>query len=136
MSKSFIDQILVFSGGGLISIVSFKNEHAEIWVNWPESVTLKSMKLVADILNLMQRTKRRIVYNNLWVAYVSEQSEYIIMAKIREKRYVLPSVGLLRRIARAISELPEESNLIGEKIVELFKEYFGLNVSKVLKRWQ
>lgn len=135
MIRLFIDRILIFSGGGLISIVSFNENNAEIWVNWPEDVTLRSMKLVADMLNLMQKTKRRIVHNGLWVAFISEQSEYIVMAKVREKRYILATVGLLRRIAHALREFPEESTLIGERVVDLFREYFGINIPKVLRRW-
>ena len=121
----YVERILVFSGGGLVSAVVFDDDKAKILVDWPESVALQSMALVAKIYNIYRKTGRRVIYQNLWVAYIPEDSDYIVMAKIEHKKYLLPVVGLIRRIGKSLSGAPEESSLIGELVVNMFKKYFS-----------
>lgn len=134
--KPYIDRILVFSGGGLVSAVFFSKNKAEILIDWPETMTLQSMKLVAKILNMYRETGQRVIFSGLWVAYIPEQSEYIVMAKLKNKRYLLSAVGLVRRISKELEGIPEETNLIGELIVKLFKKHFKVDLEAIKKRYR
>jgi len=128
-----VERILVFSGGGLVSVVVFENHKVKILVNWPQSVTLQSMSLVAMMYNIYHKTGRRIIFYKRWVAYIPEDSEYIVMAKLRHKGYLLPIVGLIRRISKALKGAPEESSLIGKLVVKMFRKCFGLVSTRIFR---
>jgi len=129
----YMERILVFSGGGLVSVIIFENSEAIILIDWPESVTLQSMALVAKMYNVYRETGRRVIFRSSWVAYIPEDSDYIVVAKLKQKKYLLPVVGLIRRIGKALKDVPEESSLIGELVVDIFKKYFGL-VLRIVKQ--
>ena len=129
----YVERILVFSGGGLVSVIIFEDNEARVLIDWPESIALQSMALVAKIYNVYRETGRRIIFRSSWVAYIPEDSDYIVVAKLKQKKYLLPIVGLTRRIGKALKDVPEESGLIGELVVSIFREYFGL-VLRIVKQ--
>jgi len=129
----YVERILVFSGGGLVSVIIFEDNEARVLIDWPESITLQSMALVAKMYNVYRETGRRVIFRSSWVAYIPEDSDYIVVAKLKQKKYLLPVVGLTRRIGKALKDVPEESGLIGELVVSIFREYFGL-VLRIVKQ--
>jgi len=134
MTKHIIDRILVFSGGGLISVVRILNDKAVILTHWPEEVSLNAMNIVAHMLREFQERKNRVIIHKNWVAYIPEESQYISMVKFKEKRHVLSVIGFIRRLSLALRNMPEESFLIGETVLEAYQKHFRLKFSEILKR--
>jgi len=135
LSKGFVDRILVLSGGGLISVVDVIGDMARIWIDWPEEYSVKAMKLVAQILNEHKRRQSSIILHEPWVVYVpnSDGTDFLILARAKDKRFLFLVVGFIRRLARALVGLPEESNMIGEKVVEFLQNHLRLRFNKITK---
>ena len=131
MCWSLIDRILIFTGGGLLSIIHFSDNEAKILTRWSEDVSLSAMGLVALMLREYQNTKNRVVIHKDWVAYIPEKSNYIPMAKITSKKYLLATIGFIRRLSLEIKDLPEECKLVAEAIIKTFEKHFRLKISKV-----
>lgn len=134
MTSHIIERIMIFSGGGLISIVRILNDKALILTRWPEDISLSAMKLVAIMLKeFHDRGNRVIIYHN-WVAYIPEESQYISMVKFNEKRHVLSIIGFIRRLSLALKNMPEDSLLIGKAVVEAYQKHFRLKFSEIIRR--
>ncbi len=126
-----IERIMIFSGGGLLSIIQFGEDTASILTNWSEDISLSAMSLVALMLKEYYEKKTRVIIRGRWVAYIPEESGYIPMAKVRSSRYVASTIGFIRRVALELKDMPEESILISRKVIEIYEEHFRKKLSNV-----
>jgi len=122
---------MIFSGGGLLSIIQFSEDSASILTRWSEDISLSAMSLVALMLKEFHERKTRVIIRGRWVAYIPEESNYIPMAKVKSARYVVGTIGFIRRVALELKDLPEESILISKKVVEIYEEHFRKKLSNV-----
>jgi len=127
-----IDRIYVFTGGGLLSIVQIKNNEARVLTNWPEEVSLSAMSVVAYMLKEYQETKNRVVIHKDWIAYIPEESNFIPMVKISNKRYLLATIGFIRRLSLKLKDLPEECRTVAEAIISIYEKHFKQKISKII----
>jgi len=135
LSWGFMDRILVLSGGGLVSVVDVHGDIANIWVDWPEEYSVKAMELVAQILSEQKRRQSSIILHEPWVVYVPDSNgvDFMVLARARDKRFLFLVIGFLRRLARVLAGLPEESNIVGERVVEFLQKHFRIRFRKIKK---
>lgn len=135
LSWGFMDRILVLSGGGLVSVVDVRGDIANIWVDWPEEYSVKAMELVAQILSEQKRRQSSIILHEPWVVYVPDSNgiDFMVLARARDKRFLFLVIGFVRRLARVLAGLPEESNIVGERVVEFLQKHFRIRFRKIKK---
>jgi len=122
---------MIFSGGGLLAIIRFHDDTAYILTRWSEDISLSAMSLVALMLKEFHERKSRVIIREHWVAYIPEASNYIPLAKVKSKRYILPTVGFIRSLSLEIKDLPEEAVLIGKNVVRVYSEHFKREISDI-----
>lgn len=136
ISTCFVEKIAVFTGGGLLSVVQISGNEAKIFIDWPEEMTIESMKFVASVLSEFKRQKRNILTGKSWAIYSSEGGHYIILVFVNSNRYVLPAVGLSKTIFDKLKNVPEEANLVGELIIDTLHKFFRCNFKVMRARYE
>ena len=139
-------RIMILSRGGLISIIDMAKERAI--TSWPEELSLSGMALVAlllrflyeyrenvitfdkileksndDLISLFYDQGYKLINSPMWVAYVSENSEYIAIAEYNKKTNTPIVINLLKYITDHLEDLPEDSLLISDATMKLISEY-------------
>jgi len=139
-------RIMILSRGGLISIIDMAKERAI--TSWPEELSLSGMALVAlllrflyeyrenvitfdkileksndDLISLFYDQGYKLINSPMWVAYVSENSEYIAIAEYNKKTNTPIVINLLKYIIDHLEDLPEDSLLISDATMKLISEY-------------
>ena len=139
-------RIMILSRGGLISIIDMAKERAI--TSWPEELSLSGMALVAlllrflyeyrenvitfdkileksndDLISLFYDQGYKLINSPMWVAYISENSEYIAIAEYNKKTNTPIVINLLKYIIDHLEDLPEDSLLISDATMKLISEY-------------
>ena len=139
-------RIMILSKGGLISIIDLTNKKAI--TNWSEELSLSGMALVAlllrflyeyrenvitfdkileksndDLISLFYDQGYKLISSPMWVAYISENSEYIAIAEYNKKTNTPIVINLLKYIIDHLEDLPEDSLLISDATMKLISEY-------------
>lgn len=139
-------RIMILSKGGLISIIDLTNKKAI--TNWSEELSLSGMSLVAlllrflyeyrenvitfdkileksndDLISLFYDQGYKLINSPMWVAYISENSEYIAIAEYNKKTNTPTIINLLKYITDHLKDLPEDSLLISDVTMKLISEY-------------
>ncbi|MCR8433210.1 MAG: hypothetical protein NDP24_03180 [Crenarchaeota archaeon] len=135
-SECFVEKISLFTGGGLLSVVEIIRDEAKIITDWPEEMTIESMKFTAEVLDKSRKMKRNLFLGKSWVLYVPEGSQYILLIKVTSRRYFIPTTGLSRRICEKLRSIPEEAYTAGELIVDTLKEVFKCNFKVTVGRYE
>ncbi len=139
-------RIMILSKGGLISIIDLTNGKAIM--DWPEELSLSGMALVAlflrfvyeykesiitfdkivekssdDMISIFYDQGHKLIKSPLWVAYVSENSDYLVVAEYKQKIHMPMIINLLRQIADGLEDIPEDSALVSKVTMKLIEKY-------------
>ncbi|MCR8463060.1 MAG: hypothetical protein QXH55_02805 [Candidatus Korarchaeota archaeon] len=131
----FLDRIFVLSYGGLVSAIYIKDSEADILIDWPKEYSINVMKLVAHVLREQEQKNLNILLRDKWLAYVSDpdKSSFIVLARVKNKGLKLLALSLIKQLAEFIKDLPEESTIVGEKVVEFLQRRVGMVFKKIRK---
>ncbi|MCR8455256.1 MAG: hypothetical protein NDP09_02925 [Crenarchaeota archaeon] len=131
----FLDRIFVLSYGGLVSAIYIKDSEADILIDWPKEYSINVMKLVAHVLREQEQKNLNILLRDKWLAYVSDpdKSSFIVLARVKNKGHKLLALSLIKQLAEFIKDLPEESTIVGEKVVEFLQRRVGMVFKKIRK---
>lgn len=130
-------RILIFTKGGLLGIVDMSKEKVEFMLEWPEDFSINGMALVAALVSVYQVSKQNVItFNEImkyatpdtkilfgergikvlrkpyWVAYLAEDSDYILVAELDSAKDTNNAVNFLRDLSKRIRDAPEEAIMV------------------------
>mgnify|MGYP000565996166 CR=1 FL=1 len=150
-TRSPIYRLLIFTKGGLLGIIDFSKDKVEFQLEWPEDVSISGMALVATLINVIQRHNSnvicfedimkyaapeakvlfgekgaRVLKKPLWLAYVPENSDYILVAEYYRREDRDKVVEFLEALSAHIRDVPEESIMVCTEALKCAWELLGL----------
>ncbi|MEX0567551.1 MAG: hypothetical protein Q6363_000120, partial [Candidatus Njordarchaeota archaeon] len=134
---SNIQRILIFTKGGLLGIVDISKENVEFKLEWPEDFSINGMALVATLISVFQISKQsvitfdeimkyapaetkilfgergiKVLRKPYWLAYISENSDYILVAELDSSGNRESVIRFLKELSEHIRDAPEEAIMV------------------------
>lgn len=147
-----VHRLLIFTKGGLLGIIDFSKERVEFLLEWPEDTSISGMALVATLMSILEKKNSRyvtfedvmqyappeikilfgekgikVLRKPLWVAYIGEDSDYIIIAEYKKSEDKDVVIDFLRRLSSFLKDIPEEAILVCTESLKFAWQEFGMS---------
>jgi len=147
-----VHRLLIFTKGGLLGIIDFSKERVEFLLEWPEDTSIGGMALVATLMSILEKKNSRyvtfedvmqyalpeikilfgekgikVLRKPLWVAYIGEDLDYIIIAEYKKSEDKDIVIDFPRRLSIFLKDIPEEAILVCTESLKFAWQEFGMS---------
>jgi len=129
--EEMIEKLMVFSGGGLLCFFEFQEDKLFAMTSWDEGVSLYAMRVLAMLMRKSQEEGKKALTHKNWVIYIADSNPYILVAKIKSRRYSPSTLGMLRKLSLFISDVPESVPLVVKRIIRFLREKQKMRIEKI-----